>query len=224
MGRVVPTGHQETDGGQSGARGGQAAWRPCGRERTGGDATSPSRASVPELPAVGMDAVGAAVLVCAADGTIVDLNRAAALLLGVDPAAARGTSLREVRRWAGTWVTESGDEIAPAASTVARLAFSGERVEGEVVGLLDSGREHLRLAAHLGRAAVLAGRRARGRRPDARRHHRAQGDQGRAARDAVRAQRPGRDPARHLRLPGRRRHRAPRSQARATRFPESPAC
>ena len=107
----------------------------------GGDEASPSRASVPELPAVGMDAVGAAVLVCAADGTIVDLNRAAALLLGVDPAAARGTSLSEVRQWAGTWVTESGDEIAPAASTVARLAFSGERVEGEVVGLLDSGRE-----------------------------------------------------------------------------------
>ena len=97
--------------------------------------------SVPELPAVGMDAVGAAVLVCAADGTIVDLNRAAALLLGVDPAAARGTSLSDVRQWAGTWVTESGDEIAPAASTIARLAFSGERVEGEVVGLLGSGRE-----------------------------------------------------------------------------------
>ena len=88
-----------------------------------------------------MDAVGAAVLVCAADGTIVDLNRAAALMLGVDPAAARGTSLSEVRQWAGTWVTEAGDDIEPAASTIARLAFSGERVEGEVVGLLDSASE-----------------------------------------------------------------------------------
>ena len=66
----------------------------AGQERSGGDETSPARVSVPELPAVSMDAVGSAVLVCAADGTIVDLNRAAALMLGVDPAAARGTSLQ----------------------------------------------------------------------------------------------------------------------------------
>ena len=118
--------------------GGRAGDTDTGVERTGEGDASPARASVPELPAVGMDAVGAAVLVCAADGTIVDLNRAAAVMLGVDPAAARGTSLREVREWTGTWVTEAGDRIEPAASTIARDAFSGERIEGEVVGLLDS--------------------------------------------------------------------------------------
>jgi diguanylate cyclase (GGDEF)-like protein/PAS domain S-box-containing protein len=90
---------------------------------------------VPEVPAVGMDCIGAAVLVCAADGTVVDLNRAAAVMLGIDPAAALGCPLREVRAWAGTWVTEAGEEIEPAGTTIARLAFSGEPVEGEVVGL-----------------------------------------------------------------------------------------
>ena len=66
---------------------GRAGGKRAGAKRNGGDGASPSRASIPELPAVGLDAVGAAVLVCAADGTIVDLNRAAALLLGVDPVA-----------------------------------------------------------------------------------------------------------------------------------------
>ena len=86
-----------------------------------------------------MDAIGAAVIVCAADGTVVDLNRSAALFLGVDPSEARGTNLLDVRQWAGTWTTESGDRIEPGASAVAGLAFSGERVEGEVVGLSGSG-------------------------------------------------------------------------------------
>ena len=107
----------------------------AGGSNAGGDATSPSRASIPELPAVSMDAVGAAVLVCAADGTIVDLNRAAAQILGVDPAKARGAGLREVQQWAGTWVTESGETVGPDASAIAGLAFTGRRVEGEVAGL-----------------------------------------------------------------------------------------
>ena len=113
----------------------------AGGSHEGGDGTSPSRASIPELPAVGMDAVGAAVLVCAADGTIVDLNRAAAQILGVDPAKARGAGLREVRQWAGTWVTESGDTVEPDASAIASLAFTGRRVEGEVAGLVGPGGE-----------------------------------------------------------------------------------
>jgi diguanylate cyclase (GGDEF)-like protein/PAS domain S-box-containing protein len=121
--------------------GGRARATGAGGRRSGGDETSPSRASVPELPAVGMDAVGAAVFVCAADGTVVDLNRAAALLLGVDPAKARGAGLRDVREWAGTWVTEAGDAVEPATSAIASLAFSGRRVEGEVVGLVGPGGE-----------------------------------------------------------------------------------
>ncbi len=104
-----------------------------GRERRG--EASSSRAAVPELPSVGMDSIAAAVLVCSADGTIVGLNGAAATLLGVERADVVGTSLAEVSRWAGTWVTETGDPIEPAESTVARLDFAGRRVEGEVVGV-----------------------------------------------------------------------------------------
>ena len=94
-----------------------------------------ARAKVPEPPSVGMDAIAAAVLVCSADATIVDLNEAAARLLAVDRAAALGTSLTEVRGWPGTWVTESGEQIATGASDIARHAFSGRRVTEEVVGL-----------------------------------------------------------------------------------------
>ena len=71
-----------------------------------------ARAKVPEPPSVSMDVIAAAVLVCSADGTIVDLNDAAARLLAVDRAAALGTSLAEVRGWAGTGSAESGEPIA----------------------------------------------------------------------------------------------------------------
>ena len=122
---------KHTATGQPGSRAGTA---PIGRSE------SPHpRASVPEVPTVGMDSVAAAVLVCAPDGTIVDLNRMAAELLHVDPVSALGTALRDVRGWAGTWVDEAGAEIGPAESTVARLAFSGQPVHGEVVGLLGDG-------------------------------------------------------------------------------------
>ncbi len=86
-----------------------------------------------------MDVIAAAVLVCAPDGTVLDLNRPAAELLGIDPEAALGRPLREVRQWAGTWTSESGEEIEPAASTVARLGFTGKRVAGEVVGVGEPG-------------------------------------------------------------------------------------
>ena len=56
----------------------------AGAKRAGSERLRRARA-FPSFPPSAMDAVGAAVLVCAADGTIVDLNRAAALLLGVDP-------------------------------------------------------------------------------------------------------------------------------------------
>ena len=83
-----------------------------------------------------MDSVAAAVLVSSADGTLVDLNGAAAALLDVERAEALGTPLTEVRQRAGTWITETGDRIEPAESMVARLAFTGQRVESEVVGVL----------------------------------------------------------------------------------------
>ena len=98
-----------------------------------------ARAKVPEPPSVSMDAIAAAVLVCSADGTIVDLNDAAARLLAVDRAAALGTSLAEVRGWPGTWVTESGEPIATGPSDIASHAFSGRRVADEVVGLRGDG-------------------------------------------------------------------------------------
>ena len=62
-------------------------------------------------------------------------------MLAVDRAAALGTSLAEVRRWPGTWVTESGEPIATGASSIARDAFSGRRVTAEVVGLRGEGDE-----------------------------------------------------------------------------------
>ena len=105
------------------------------KDRAGEDRASLPRARVPELPSVGMDMVAAAVLVCAPDGTVVDINRPAAKLLGIDPAAALGRPMLEVRQWAGTWVKESGEEIEPSTSVEARLAFGGERVEGQVVGI-----------------------------------------------------------------------------------------
>ena len=108
-------------------------------DRAGGDKAPLPRARVPGLPAVGLDVVAAAVLVCAPDGTVVDLNRPAAKLLGIDPEAAAGRPMREVRQWAGTWVKESGEEIEPASSAVARLAFLGQPVEGEVVGFGEPG-------------------------------------------------------------------------------------
>jgi diguanylate cyclase (GGDEF)-like protein/PAS domain S-box-containing protein len=101
--------------------------------------TPVARAKVPELPSVSMDTLAAAVLVCSADATVVDLNEAAARLLAVDRAAALGTSLTEVRGWPGTWVAESGEQIATGASAIARRAFSGKRVAGEVVGLQGDG-------------------------------------------------------------------------------------
>jgi len=116
---------------------GQPGSRAAG-DRAGADTALP-RVRVPELPAVGMDVVAAAVLVCAPDGTIVDINRPAADLLGIDPAAALGRPMREVRQWAGTWVDESGEEIEPGASAGVRRAFSGQRVESEVVGLGEPG-------------------------------------------------------------------------------------
>jgi diguanylate cyclase (GGDEF)-like protein len=106
---------------------------------SGGDGVSLPRARTPELPAVGMDVIAAAVLVCAPDGTVLDINRPAAGLLGIDPEAAMGRPMREIRQWAGTWISETGEEIEPAASTVARLAFTGRRVDGEVVGVGDPG-------------------------------------------------------------------------------------
>jgi diguanylate cyclase (GGDEF)-like protein/PAS domain S-box-containing protein len=106
-----------------------------GLPRSGREKTQVTHARVPEPPAVDMDAIAAAVLVCSADAIVVDLNGAAADLLQVDRDAVIGASLTEVRQWAGTWVTESGELIEPAASSVASLAFSGQRVEGEVFGL-----------------------------------------------------------------------------------------
>ena len=108
--------------------------RDSGRGRRG--EAFASRAAVPGLPAVGMDSVAAAVLVCSADGIIVDLNGVAATLLHVERAEALGTPLTEVRQWAGTWVTEAGECIGPSESTLARLGFDGQRVESEVVGVL----------------------------------------------------------------------------------------
>jgi diguanylate cyclase (GGDEF)-like protein/PAS domain S-box-containing protein len=92
-------------------------------------------AGVPQLPLTGVDAIAAAVIVCSADAVVLDLNEAAAKLLAVDRAAAVGTSLTEVRRWPGTWIRESGEQIATGGSEMARLAFSGRRASGEVVGL-----------------------------------------------------------------------------------------
>ena len=109
----------------------------AGGARRARNLTEPAaRVRVPEPPSVGMDSIAAAVLVCSADATIVDLNEAAAGLLAVDRAAALGTSLREVRRWPGTWIAESGERIETGASGIARLAFSGCSVSGEVVGLV----------------------------------------------------------------------------------------
>ena len=75
----------------------RATRQPGSREGTARDGRGESplpRASVPEVPPVGMDSVAAAVLVCAPDGTIVDLNRMAAELLHVDPVSALGSALR----------------------------------------------------------------------------------------------------------------------------------
>jgi diguanylate cyclase (GGDEF)-like protein/PAS domain S-box-containing protein len=105
-----------------------------GAQSPGGAAASSSAALRP-APPLDMDAIGAAVLVCTADAVVVDLNEAAASLLGIDRDATRGSSLRQVRVWAGTWTTESGDRVETAESSIATLAFSGERVEDEVFGL-----------------------------------------------------------------------------------------
>ena len=59
--------------------------RPAAGDRTPRGRGSAAAARVPGLPAIGMDVVAAAVLVCTADGTIVDLNRPAADLLGIEP-------------------------------------------------------------------------------------------------------------------------------------------
>ena len=77
----------------AGQPGGHAAGEPAGGERA-----SLPHTRVPGLPAVGMDVIAAAVLVCAPDGTVLDLNRPAAELLGIDPrrpwqAAARGPAM-----------------------------------------------------------------------------------------------------------------------------------
>jgi diguanylate cyclase (GGDEF)-like protein/PAS domain S-box-containing protein len=82
-----------------------------------------------------VDAIAAAVIVCRADAVVLDLNEAAAKLLAVDREAALGRSLTEVRGRPGTWIRESGEQIATGDSDMARLAFSGRRVSGEVVGL-----------------------------------------------------------------------------------------
>ena len=117
---------------------GQPGSHKAGDPAGGARASLPHR-QVPGLPAVGMDVIAAAVLVCAPDGTVLDLNRPAAELLGIDAEAALGRPMREVRQWAGTWISESGEEIEPAASTVARHAFAGRRVDTEVVGVGEPG-------------------------------------------------------------------------------------
>ena len=87
-----------------------------------------------------MDSVAAAVLVCAPDGTIVDLNRMAAELLDVDPVSALGTALREVRA-VGGHVGGRGRRRRSDRQSRPSLAWRSRdsRCEGEVVGLLGDG-------------------------------------------------------------------------------------
>ena len=98
------------------------------------------------------------------------------------PVAARGTSLREVRAVG----RDLGERVRRRhrARRVDRRAPRVLRRAGRGRGGRSAGRRPRTsvVAAHLGRAAVLPGRRARGRRPHARRHHRPQGDARRAAR------------------------------------------
>jgi hypothetical protein len=102
------------------------AGREEGARRHRGVAAS-ARAVVPERPAADMDSVAAAVLVCSAHGTVVDLNGLAASLLGVERATAIGTPLTEVREDAGAWVSETGESLEPAACTVRTGASSTSR-------------------------------------------------------------------------------------------------
>jgi diguanylate cyclase (GGDEF)-like protein/PAS domain S-box-containing protein len=121
-----------------------------------GSGTPPraSRAAMSEgtRPTALIEAVGVAVLVCDPRRVILDMNRLACDLLGVgrDDAVGHpvGVLFASVPGRAGSVVTESGAalRLAPLAARV----FSGERVDGEVVGLVapsGGGRQWLRISA-----------------------------------------------------------------------------
>ena len=88
------------------------------------------RAYVPEPPTIGSGDIDAALIVCAPDGTVIDLNRAAAGLLACDREDALGRGLAEIRDAAGTSSTETGEAIGPGSLPFAETAFAGRPPPG----------------------------------------------------------------------------------------------
>jgi diguanylate cyclase (GGDEF)-like protein/PAS domain S-box-containing protein len=95
----------------------------------------PPRAGLPEAPTVAMDLVAAAIVVCAPDGTVTDVNRRAAQLLGIERTAALGRHILAAREWSGALVTESGDPLQVGCDPLAHLATGGAGGDGEILGL-----------------------------------------------------------------------------------------